>query len=367
MPPAEDLSNQAWRCASGGISLQRVDVVIPCYNYAHFLQESVESVLSQAGVDVRVLILDDCSPDNTPEVGKALASRDDRVTYRRHTTNMGHIATYNEGIDWAGGDLFLLLSADDYLLPGSLGRAAELMRTYPNVGMAFGNALIAEPDGNTSRADPLGDNVRPMQVLSGPQFMRLSGASNLVPTPTAVVRTALQKQVGGYRKELPHAGDMEMWLRLASHADVGFIKEDQAVYRRHASNMSLQYYGENILSDLLQRKKAFDALFSQATDSLKEDQTLRRFLARELGNKALQQAGIAFNNFDLATAAAIQRFALEVSPELRNSVPCFKLACKQMIGPKYWYALKSIARRVAGCMRRNRVSSSASTGTTVGS
>ncbi|EJT02487.1 glycosyltransferase family 2 protein [Rhizobium sp. CCGE 510] len=328
--------------------MQRVDVVIPCYNYSHFLQECVESVLSQAGVDVRVLIIDDCSPDNTPEVGMALASRDKRVTYRRHTANMGHIATYNEGIDWAGGDLFLLLSADDYLLPGALDRSAELMRNYPDVGLAFGNALIAEPDGTMSkRADPLGDNyVHPMQIFSGGQFMRLSGARNLVPTPTAVVRTALQKQVGGYNKELPHAGDMEMWLRLASHAGVGFINDDQAVYRQHASNMSRQYYGENILSDLLQRKKAFDTLFSQAADGLKKDEMLRRFLARDLANRALELAGIAFNNFDVATAVAIQRFALEVSPDVRNSFPWIKLVCKKTIGPKYWYALNSMRRRV---------------------
>ncbi|MGZ2384914.1 glycosyltransferase [Rhizobium leguminosarum] len=328
--------------------MQRVDVVIPCYNYSHFLQECVESVLSQAGVDVRVLILDDCSPDKTPEVGKALASRDQRVTYRRHAANMGHIATYNEGIDWAGGDLFLLLSADDYLLPGALDRSAELMRNYPDVGLVFGNALIAEPNGMSKRADPLGDNhVYPQQILSGRQFMRLSGARNLVPTPTAVVRTALQKQVGGYNKELPHAGDMEMWLRLASHAGVGFINADQAVYRQHAANMSLQYYGENILSDLRQRKMAFDILFSQAPDSLRKDKMLRRFLARDLGKQALRQAGIAFNNFDVATALAIQRFALEVSPDVRNSLPWIKLVCKQTIGPQYWYALNSIRRRAA--------------------
>ncbi|MBX4956157.1 glycosyltransferase family 2 protein [Rhizobium lentis] len=329
--------------------MQRVDIVIPCYNYAHFLQECVGSVLSQAGVDVRVLILDDCSPDNTPEVGKALASRDNRVTYRRQMENRGHIATYNAGIEWAGGDLFLLLSADDYLLPGALGRCAELMRNHPQVGFTFGNALIAEPNGAIAkRVDPLGDkSVPPVQVLSGPQFIRLSGANNLVPTPTAVVRTTLQKQVGGYHKELPHTGDMEMWLRLASYAAVGYINEDQAVYRRHASNMSLQYYGQSILPDLRQRKQAFDILFGQGADSLRKDEKLRRFLSRDLAKEALRLAGMAFNNFDVGTAAAIQRFALEVSPEVRNSLPWIKLACKQTIGPKYWYALNSM-RRVAG-------------------
>ncbi|MBL0373810.1 glycosyltransferase [Rhizobium sp. KVB221] len=328
--------------------MQRIDVVIPCYKYAHFLQECVESVLSQADVDVRVLILDDASPDNTPEIGTALASRDARVAYRRHEANKGHIATYNEGIEWASGDLFLLLSADDYLLPGALSRSSQLMRRMPNLGFTFGNALIAEPDGTTRRFNPLGGNVPHLQVLPGSEFIRLSGATNIVPTPTAVVRTALQKQVGGYHIELPHAGDMEMWLRLASHAGVGFISEDQAIYRRHASNMSLDYYTESILPDLQQRKKAFEILFRHGADNLKEDEKLRRFLTEDLGREALRQASVAFNKFDIAAAEAIQRFALEVSPEVRNSLPWIKLVFKQAIGPKCWYALNSICRRSAG-------------------
>jgi glycosyltransferase involved in cell wall biosynthesis len=70
--------------------MSRVDVVIPCYKYAHYLHGCVESVLSQEGVEVRVLILDDASPDNTPEVGEELARQDGRVEYRRHAVNRGN-------------------------------------------------------------------------------------------------------------------------------------------------------------------------------------------------------------------------------------------------------------------------------------
>src|SRR5262249_2335677 len=73
-----------------------VDVIVPCYNYGRFLEECVRSVLNQDGVDVKVLIIDDASSDNTPEVGRALAAADPRVEYRRHAANQGHIATYNE-------------------------------------------------------------------------------------------------------------------------------------------------------------------------------------------------------------------------------------------------------------------------------
>ena len=88
--------------------MARVDVIVPCYNYGHFLEGCVESALRQEGVDVRVLIIDDASPDDTEVVGRRLAERDPRVTYRRHAVNQGHIATYNEGLlEWADGDYAL--------------------------------------------------------------------------------------------------------------------------------------------------------------------------------------------------------------------------------------------------------------------
>ena len=324
----------------------RVDVVVPCYNYAHLLQECVESVLSQAGVDVRVLILDDASTDDTQAVGEGLRDRDKRVVYRRHKVNLGHIATYNEGIEWADRDFFLLLSADDYLLPGALGGSAQLMLDRPSVGFTFGNAIIAQPDGTTQRFNPAGtSSVKGSIVYSGQQFIRLSGATNIVPTPTAVTRTELQKYVGGYRKELPHAGDMEMWLRLASYADVGFVNEDHAVYRRHQSNMSLQYYMNDILPDLRQRSKAIEMVFKHASPGIREDEALRRFLAKELGKEAIRQASAAFNKSDVLAAAAIQRFALAVYPEGRNSLPWIKLALKQIVGPRWWNFLNSTHRR----------------------
>src|SRR5262245_2149715 len=105
-----------------------VDVVIPCYNYGHFLPQCVDSVLSQPGVDVRVLVIDDKSTDDSAEVARRLADEDERIEVRVHETNQRHIATYNEGLlGWAAADYTVLLSADDLLVPGSLGRAARVM------------------------------------------------------------------------------------------------------------------------------------------------------------------------------------------------------------------------------------------------
>lgn len=325
-----------------------IDVAVPCYNYGHLLKTCVDSVLSQSGVDVRVLIIDDTSKDNTAEVGKALAEGDSRVTFRRHAENKGHIATFNEGIDWASAQFFMLLSADDYLLPGALDRASRVMSDKQDVGFTFGNVMVLSSDGTAQRVTPLGQAsaAAARQPMSGAEFIRLSGGTNIVSTPTALVRTSLQKQVGGYHVELPHTCDMEMWLRLASRSAVGFINDDQAVYRRHVSNMSLGYLGESMLPDLQQRRKAFEILFTQTGAKLTQE--LQSFLVADLARDALRYAGMAFNRFDLIAADAIQRFALEVSPDARKSLPWLKLAIKRAIGPRSWFFLNSLFQRNEG-------------------
>src|ERR1700754_1523538 len=84
--------------------MSSVDIVVPCFRYAHFLRECVASVLSQSGPELRVLIIDDASPDNTEEIAKELVRSDSRVDYCKHTSNQGLIATANEGIGWARAD-----------------------------------------------------------------------------------------------------------------------------------------------------------------------------------------------------------------------------------------------------------------------
>ena len=327
--------------------MSSVDVIVPCYRYGHFLRECVESVLAQSISDVRVLILDDASPDNTAEVAAELANEDTRVRFVRHITNKGHIATYNEGIEWASADYLLLLSADDYLLPGTLSQATNLMDTYPEVGFTFGQVIELNDSRNKSEIKIVANvgNKKKWRILTGLEFIELSGSQNLVPTATAVIRTELQKKVGGYRKELPHTADMEMWLRLAAHASVGSFEEYQAVYRRHADNMSHGYYRANYLPDLDQRKAAVDFFVRSCGHMLENAQQLHRKMLWSLGCRAIGFASAAFNDGDLEGSNRLSQFALSVCPKIKQSLPWSKLACKRYMGLKRWRVLQpAIAR-----------------------
>jgi glycosyltransferase involved in cell wall biosynthesis len=98
--------------------MTRVDVAIPCYNYGKYLEYCVGTILSQRDVDVRVLIIDDCSPDDTARVAERLVASDSRVSYTKNERNLGLVGTANRGvIEWATAPYTLLLSADDALTP----------------------------------------------------------------------------------------------------------------------------------------------------------------------------------------------------------------------------------------------------------
>jgi glycosyltransferase involved in cell wall biosynthesis len=312
-----------------------VDSVVPCYRYGHFLRECVESVLRQSGPELRVLIIDDASPDNTAEIAEELVSSDPRVDYRRHTSNQGLIATANEGIAWARADYMILLSADDYLLPGALSRSVDLMDDHPSVAFTFGGAVALDQRGERSR---LRTGVGPRtRILSGLDFIALSRAKNIVPSPTVVVRTSLQKELGGYLADLPHTSDMEMWLRLAAHGDVGVIAADQAVYRLHSANMSSGY---SLEQDLLHRKAAIEHFLNSSAARLTNADDVRAWLTHQLALEAISCSSAAFNEGAIESSARLSRLSLNIDPSVQRSRRWWFLACKKVLGLRGWQLVR---------------------------
>jgi glycosyltransferase involved in cell wall biosynthesis len=312
------------------LPMKTVDVIIPCYNYGLFLAECVESVLSQTGVTVRVLIIDDASEDDSAPVAERLAA-DSRVSFIRHALNRGHIATYNEGLDWASAEYLLLLSADDYVLPRAFQRATSLMSANPAMSFTFGSVVALYSDTARTR------EIHPLAaysdlVMSGVDFIKRSAAKNLVVTPSAIVRTSVQRRAGYYSAELPHSGDMEMWLRLAALGSVGYITTPQAVYRRHSANMDWAY---NPLEDLRQRELAIEGFFVHCRPMIPDALSLERRIKYELAKDALRTAAEVIGSEKSAPLSQdLANFAHRVDPAVWKSLAWLKYRARQvMIGP----------------------------------
>jgi glycosyltransferase involved in cell wall biosynthesis len=195
--------------------------------------------------------------------------------------NKGNINTFNEGIAWASAEYFLLLSADDLLVPGALQRAIEVMDANPDVVLTYGECAVWLDD----RPFPTialeetytwtrQDLIREMCVTS----------VNFVPTVTAIARTQTQKAIGGYRPFLPHSGDMEMWLRFAANGTVARIDAVQGIYRRHSAAMSNAYFA-NRISDYRQCQRAFDSFFDAYENRISNSRALRNLARRTLAHR----------------------------------------------------------------------------------
>lgn len=320
------------RAARSSAVQPTVDVVIPCYNYAHFLTSCVQSVLAQPGVKVRVLVIDDASPDDTAVVGQLLASRHKTVEFRRHYVNKGHIATYNEGLlDWSTADYVVLLSADDMLAPGALERAIRIMEADKSVGMVYGRTLHFQHQHELPKS---AETANGFDQFHGNTWIekRLHAGYNVITSPEVVVRGSIQRAVGGYRPELPHSGDLEMWLRIAAISNIAYVHNVQAYYRVHSSSMQRTKYQSSFV-DLVHRKAAFD-LFIEHHPSLANGTNLHRTVNRALAREALWDACRAYdhNRTESARTAELVQFAVNSCPDAQLLPEYSALKRRQRLG-----------------------------------
>ena len=113
-----------------------VSFVVPCYKLAHLMPQCVNSILRQSYENYEILIMDNCSPDNTPEVSASFG--DPRVKLVRNETNLGHVRNFNKGITLASGKYVWLISPDDWLRgDDALAKYVDLMEQNPGVGYTF--------------------------------------------------------------------------------------------------------------------------------------------------------------------------------------------------------------------------------------
>ena len=206
----------------------RWSVVIPVHNCADYLAQALPEVVAQLADrdDAEIIVVDDASSDDPARVVERLGR--DRVQYRPNPGHLGAVDTFNRCLDLATGELVHLLHGDDTVLPGFY-MAMEQALADPTAVAAV--CRVQDVDAHNSpiyitRSYRKGTGVW-MNALDA------FAVSNRVRAPGIVVRRAAYERVGGYRTDLPHAADWEMWTRLAAHGPIMFVDHVLACYRRH--------------------------------------------------------------------------------------------------------------------------------------
>lgn len=216
----------------------KVTFVVPCYKLAHLLGECVRSILSQTYKDFELLIMDDCSPDDTAQVAQSF--RDPRVRHIRNDPNLGHLRNYNYGISLAKGAYIWLISADDRLHSDAvLERYVTLMDANPSAGYAFCPAMRLE-DGHVKELleySVLGHGDR---IVNGRKFLEHLISANTVVAPSAMARKECYEKISMFPLDMPWGGDWYLWCVFALHYDVAYFADPMVCYRRHACSMTNQ-------------------------------------------------------------------------------------------------------------------------------
>ncbi|WP_018896717.1 glycosyltransferase family 2 protein [Rhizobium sp. 2MFCol3.1] len=271
--------------------LATVTVVIPCYNYARYLREAVNSALSQEGVVVDVIIVDDRSTDNSLAVARNLAAADVRVVVIAHDINSGAVKTFNDGLAAARGEYLVRLDADDLLTPRSLLRSVAVMQRFPSVGLVYGHPIHF----TGSQLPAHRDHPTSWTVWPGRDWLetRCRTGTNVITSPEVLMRRAVVDIVGG-QMPLAHTHDMEMWLRMAAFCDVAYIKgADQAWHREHPKSLSAVEVDP--LRDVMERRDAFETLFSGMAGQIPQADAFRDKARLAIAASAVK---LAINRYD---------------------------------------------------------------------
>ncbi|MDZ7362471.1 MAG: glycosyltransferase [candidate division KSB1 bacterium] len=209
-----------------------VSVIIPTFNRADFLREAIDSVLAQTEKDFELIVVDDGSTDHTKEM---LAAYGEPIHYL-FQPNAGASAARNRGIRRARGRFIAFLDSDDLWQPKKLSRQIEWMAAHPDIMLCYTDEIWIRRGVRV--------NQKKIHTKAGGWIYPLCLPRCIISPSSVLMRRELFDAVGLFDEQLPICEDYDLWLRVASRFEVGFIPEPLIVKRGgHPDQLSHREWG----------------------------------------------------------------------------------------------------------------------------
>jgi glycosyltransferase involved in cell wall biosynthesis len=309
-PVAEDVVRPLW------------SVMIPTYNCAKYLRETLAGVLAQdPGPDtMQIEVIDDCSTKDDPAaVVEELGCG--RVKFYRQPHNVGHTKNFETCLNRARGKLIHQLHGDDCVRDGFYGQMQKAFEEKPEIGAAFCRHIFMDENSHWQYLSEL------EQAESGilDNWLERIATFQRIQTPSVIVRREVYEKLGGFDNRLSWSEDWEMWVRIAAHYPIWYEVQPLAIYRKHSISSTGRHIrtGENI------------------RDARRCIEIIHSYLPKELAGKLSVQAKInwAFNALnsdapallrigDFNAAATQIQEALKCSNSFNIVLPALKLSTK---------------------------------------
>ncbi len=212
----------------------KVSVCIPTFNYGRFISNAIDSVILQTFQDFELIVVDNCSTDNTKEIVERYVTFDRRIKFFSNNANFGMVENWNRCLHYATGEYVKILCADDLLAPICLEKSVSVLDNYPDVAIVTSARKIA-----TESLEPIDvlSHFNKFEIRSGVEIIRrclVSDVKNIVGEPTAVLfRNKDAKR--GFDTRYKQIVDLEMWLHLLERGAFAYIPEELCLIRQHES------------------------------------------------------------------------------------------------------------------------------------
>ena len=203
---------------------KKVSIILPVYNGADHVSNSIESIISQRYRNWELIIVNDCSTDNTLEIIEQFSQRDCRIRVISNEKNLKLPGTLNVGFEAATGDYYTWTSDDNMYKPEAIGVLVSALENNTDASMVYSDYTNIDATGNVLSECKLQE---PSYIVTG----NVCGASFLYTADVA-------KIVGKYDVNLFLAEDYDYWMRIYRYGKIIHIKDDLYLYRRHAGSLS---------------------------------------------------------------------------------------------------------------------------------
>lgn len=209
-----------------------VSVIIPTYNCAKYIHQTLQCLMDQTHKAVEVIVVDDGSTDQTPELVRAFGQGVRLIEQR----NAGVCAARNEGFRAASGDFLCFMDHDDYWYPEKLSWQLRCFSEFPESGLVYSDFTnwTTGSDGHFPQPSQMrgNSNYRIDKAFSGWIYHQLM-LDCWVLTSSAMIRRSLLQTAGLFDENLPYSEDWDLWLRMARHAPFTKIASSLTLYRQH--------------------------------------------------------------------------------------------------------------------------------------
>ena len=205
----------------------KVSALITSYKHERWLRECVDSALNQSYSDLEVIVVDDNSPDSSPEI---LRSYGDRIRLQLNSQNRGTYGVLDQALGMATGEFVAVLNSDDLWHPH------KIEKQVAGVGdavLSYTGGMFIDDDGEEIEGTPMG--WAPPTSLPEHPFARLI-ESNFIIASSAMLRTDVARHVGGFDDGFRNYGDWNMWLKMAERGSFAFAEGVLTKYRIHGFN-----------------------------------------------------------------------------------------------------------------------------------